>query len=122
MSSNISGCLESTHFPHNESRTNWRYRSERARLHGIIHRSNAKILAVDKTSTIILWNDGMADIMGISSDEVMTRQIQEVFPDETSGEDEASETDGGLVNWVTLSATQAMVSISSLQTTPSHSA
>ena len=64
----------------------------------------------------------MADIMGISSDEVMTRQIQEVFPDETSGEDEASETDGGLVNWVTLSATQAMVSISSLQTTPSHSA
>lgn len=47
--------------------------------------------------------------MGISSDEVISRQITEVFPDESSAEDEASETDGGLVSWMSLAATQGMV-------------
>ena len=49
--------------------------------------------------------------MGISSDEVISRQITEVFPDESSTEDEASEMEGGLVSWVALAATQGMVCI-----------
>ena len=90
-------------------RSNWSSRFERNRYNTIIHRSNAKIFAVDNASNIILWNDGMADIMGIASDEVIARQINEVFPDESSAEDEASEADGGLVSWMSLAATQGMV-------------